>query len=185
MKDQQARDSADIARARAEYAHQRITDLDRGATDAVRILAREQQRLVAEQRADDLVDGFVEAVKARREAEQNARIAKLEASVERLTEQLAVALPAEPYAPSQVTTEDDLDGAILREEVVEFVYRDREGVQSLRQVSPYDLTDAANGARLLVGYDHDRDGIRQFRIERIDSVIVLPPDEATYREPAP
>lgn len=179
-----ARQVAVDAEDYALRAHRRIDNIDRNATDAIRVLAREQQRLAAEVEADQVVEDLVDAAAAAVLTSHDERIATLEARVNALSEQLAAALPAEPYAPEQVTVEDVIEGAINDHEVVEFCYEDRDGIQSLRLVSPYDLTDARNGARLLVGYDHDRDGIRQFRVERITADSMLFDDgSVSYREP--
>jgi predicted DNA-binding transcriptional regulator YafY len=61
---------------------------------------------------------------------------------------------------------DDIDNEVP----VAFDYTDREGNVTERTVSPYELYRAANGDELLRAYDHDRDAIRSFRLDKVEGI---------------
>lgn len=56
-------------------------------------------------------------------------------------------------------------------------------VHETRTVSPYAVTESQKGDLLVVGFDHDRDDIRQFRIDRILGGKVDPDLTLDYVDP--
>lgn len=81
---------------------------------------------------------------------------------------------------------DPLQGAryaIAQRLVIQFKYRDREGVPSYRVLSPYEVRTAhLAGGAYVVGYDHGREGIRQLRLSRIEGLVTIT-DIEPYRPP--
>jgi proteasome accessory factor B len=73
---------------------------------------------------------------------------------------------------------------------VSFSYRDSKGEETDRRVQPWTLT--WRGERYLTGFDVDRDGVRHFRLNRIQGDVRLDgaegafePDEAAHEVRAP
>lgn len=74
--------------------------------------------------------------------------------------------------------------------VITFKYRDREGQSSYRVVSPYEIEEKWSAAHVprsdsflsLVAWDHGREGIRHFRVERIEGPVTTTRVEP-YRQP--
>lgn len=62
---------------------------------------------------------------------------------------------------------------------VEFRYTREDGEISTRTVSPYELRPNGHGPNLF-GWDHEREGIRQYRLERIRE---LGPGNGEFRQP--
>ena len=92
-----------------------------------------------------------------------ARVAELEARPIPGTAELA---------PIPEITDAERTEAILRFAVethlpVDFWYTKPGEEKSERLVSPYEIRASRAGNTLLVGYDHDRAEIRQFRLDRI------------------
>lgn len=129
------------------------------------------------------LDSAITALAARLEAEtqfrrwQDEDLGELEDRVEAALEAL---LEAEPNLPGR----DDTVESFIRRMIdanltVEFDYTDAKGEESTRRVSPYELRPNGHGPNL-VGYDHGREAIRQFRLDRIE----LPgPCPVQYRQP--
>ncbi len=78
------------------------------------------------------------------------------------------------------TNEFVIDKAIDEEQVIGFHYTDAWGDPSVRIVSPYELAHTVPGLRVL-GYDHGRDALRQFALDRIENLTVL--DALDYKQP--
>jgi predicted DNA-binding transcriptional regulator YafY len=126
------------------------------------------------------------------ERQQNERIdyaqrerGKLRAKVE----ELSVGIEALPNP----NADDALRYAIEERRVVTFKYRDRDGETSWRVVSPYELEEKIGHTvrslephverfLSLQGYDHGREGLRHFRVERIEGAVTVT-NVAEYREP--
>lgn len=89
---------------------------------------------------------------------------------------LEVAMDAEahleyaPGEPAEADAELVFEKAIADGRVVAFKYRDAEGVPSYRVVSPYELRNTLDlhVGVVVVAYDHGREGVRQFRLDRIE-----------------
>lgn len=155
MKDRQARGTAVAARASAIRAHQRASDL--------------------EEAFDDLLNGplpdLVELVN-----QQTEWLAELSLRVAELQNQPAIIVNViDGDAPEAEVTDAERIEATLRFCVethapVALVYHKPEESPMLRWVSPYEVRDSAKGNRLLIGYDHNREDIRQFRLDRISEV---------------
>lgn len=60
--------------------------------------------------------------------------------------------------------------AIDTESVLTFRYVKCDGTHTLRTVSPYTIREAQDGQRFLIGYDHVREGLRQFALTRVAEV---------------
>jgi len=75
---------------------------------------------------------------------------------------------------------EEILSAILRDRVVEFGYRDKEGRLSLRRVAPVKLL-SAQGFWYLIGWDLHKELPRTFRLDRIHTLRLLP--EARDLEP--
>lgn len=81
-----------------------------------------------------------------------------------------------------VTIEDDglfIAACIAEELPIEFWYEKVDGTADHRTVSPYELRETAQGVRLL-GYDHGRDGIRQYAPEGIGELQIAGDIEFRY-----
>lgn len=75
---------------------------------------------------------------------------------------------------------DIISEGIECESVVQFRYPTQDGVATaLRTVSPWQIT---NDDTNLLGWDHDRDGIRKFHISRISFAAFN--DDEHYARPA-
>ena len=88
--------------------------------------------------------------------------------------------PAVPSATDPMLTLTVRDGALVpllsavrRRQVVSFEYRrPADPASSVRTVSPWGLR-VSQGAWYLVGYDHDREAARTFRLSRIDGEVSI------------
>lgn len=80
-----------------------------------------------------------------------------------------------------LSTRERLERFIEAEQPCRFDYTDAEGKESLRTISPYRI-DGVDYLTSVIGWDHDREGIRQFRIARIDGVVT-PTWAVEFREP--
>lgn len=70
---------------------------------------------------------------------------------------------------------DVLEDAVLSQDVVSFEYRKPSAFAAERRIlSPYAVEGDGYDATVL-GYDHERDDIRRFRLDRIVSTIALEP----------
>ncbi len=63
--------------------------------------------------------------------------------------------------------------AIIRKQTVKFHYHARRGESALREADPYGLLHIT-GAWLLVAYDHRRKAMRNFRLSRMENLVVQP-----------
>ncbi len=86
---------------------------------------------------------------------------------------LAVAVPAR----------DEIERAIGAREAIAIRYR-KLGIEEpeWRTISPYETAVSKAGARTVLSFDHDKDGIREFRVDRIDEVVRVAGVEP-YRQP--
>lgn len=75
-----------------------------------------------------------------------------------------------------------LAAAIELQLVVEFTYTNGDGERLVRVVSPYELRDTQDGRRFVLGYEHNREGLRQFEITRIEDLVAESQARA-YRQP--
>ena len=73
----------------------------------------------------------------------------------------------------QREVEDAIEDAIERQVVVGFHYTALDEERSVRIVSPYESRLTKTGLHL-VGYDHVRDGVRQFNLKRIENLAPIP-----------
>lgn len=70
-----------------------------------------------------------------------------------------------------------IDAAIKRGEVIEFAYVSSDGEAKARTLSPYETYKAgANHDDYVIGYDHDREGLRQFKLSSIYSEVAARPE---------
>jgi predicted DNA-binding transcriptional regulator YafY len=83
--------------------------------------------------------------------------------------------PAAPAAAIVALAE-----AVERRRQVQLRYRAWRGEVSQRTLDPYGLVHH-RGRWYLTGYDHSRHGMRTFRVDRIDDVVI---DEETFARPA-
>jgi predicted DNA-binding transcriptional regulator YafY len=88
--------------------------------------------------------------------------------VEALEATLAFTAPASEGAPPAAETALLLAEAIRRRRRVHLSYRSFAGEQTARELSPYGLVVHA-GRWYLAAYDHTRDDVRTFRVDRIGS----------------
>lgn len=65
-----------------------------------------------------------------------------------------------------------IEDAIDSEVVLGFHYVKLDGTPSVRIISPYEVRGTTSGDHL-VGYDHNRDGLRQFALRRIERITPL------------
>jgi proteasome accessory factor B len=70
----------------------------------------------------------------------------------------------------EVTAGDPVARAVVERRSVRFSYRTAGGVEGLRSVDPYGIVRRRR-AWYLVGRDHDRGGLRGFRLDRMTSAI--------------
>lgn len=97
-------------------------------------------------------------------------IRELRAKVDELTPK---PLPEDPEIALTVACDE--------RRVVTFKYRDRDGETSWRVVSPYELRIINGiGSLSLQCYDHGREGLRHFRVERIEGAVTVT-NVAEYR----
>jgi predicted DNA-binding transcriptional regulator YafY len=68
-----------------------------------------------------------------------------------------------------------LEAAVRAEQPLWLTYPDAVTGPVLRTVSPYEVRLNANGGRTLLSWDHDQEGIRTFRLDRIHGVEAAPP----------
>lgn len=96
-------------------------------------------------------------------AGERARIAR---ACHGISEELAESI-GDTYGPEEIIPE-----AVDRENPVALNYRDAEGKTSARVLSPYEVRDTQAGDTIVVGFDHDREAIRSFRFDRIDTAAL-------------
>lgn len=102
-------------------------------------------------------------------ARHEARLAELEGKLAGI--ELAMS-----YAPGRPTVEEEVDAALgalaqmrAGRTAAQFLYRDAEGLSEERHVSFYERRTCQNGEEVVVGFDHIREGIRMFRLDRIEA----------------
>lgn len=84
-------------------------------------------------------------------------------------------------AAEQEEAEGFLRGCVELHTVVTFKYRDAEDETSYRMFSPWQVRETAGRFLSAVGYDHGRDGVRHFRIARIEGAVhPVPPEVEEY-----
>lgn len=72
---------------------------------------------------------------------------------------------------------DELDEAIREETPVQFRYdKEGDGFAALRTFSPWEIKDYEYST-IVIGYDHDRDAIRGFDIDKITSEVEPYPND--------
>jgi predicted DNA-binding transcriptional regulator YafY len=101
-------------------------------------------------------------------------VAQQAASEEGIARAILAALDTEPVA-----VEDEIGRAIAGEIAVTFDYEDREGNVTPRTVSPYAVYQGG-GAELVRAYDHDRDALRSFRLDRIAGTVEAAAGDYVY-----
>lgn len=75
---------------------------------------------------------------------------------------------------------DEIAAAIINEEVVSFDYTKQDGEEPQRRVfSPWEPLE---DGKLVIGWDHDKAGIRSFKVDRITGVASYPAEH--YAVPA-
>lgn len=89
------------------------------------------------------------------------------ADIDRLQGLRLSLIEASPPERTYVQTLAVLAVAVEAEQVVQFHYTDSTGAESAREVSPYTIQHAGRTDALLVGFDHVRNDIRRFRVDRI------------------
>ena len=97
--------------------------------------------------------------------------AQLRRRVEALEAALAFTAPAIAAEPPAGETVLVVADAIRRTRRINVSYRSFEGEESQRELSPYGLVVHA-GRWYLAGYDHSREALRTFRVDRIDRVAI-------------
>lgn len=159
----------------------RVTDTDVMIAYAVLAFDRFEERLEAE--------GWL-----RRHAEDNViedldeiedRLARIEAHLPTLD--ASEGRPAEAAEVADGLTPFEQDRAVLATAVelqlpVEFVYTNGDLETKRRHVSPYELKTTLDGRRFVLGWDHDRNGIRQFQIDKAETRVEAT-DAVAYRLP--
>lgn len=112
---------------------------------------------------------------------QTKQLARLAQRVRELERAAAVPKAATLLSAIQISSEERLATAITSEHPVMFRYR-KEGERNweLRQLSPYELIKVQRGA-VVRGWDHQREAIRSFRLDRMEGVSAAP--GVSYREP--
>lgn len=85
-------------------------------------------------------------------------------------------------AEQVATVESDLTAAIAGAVPVTLSYAKVGEPPEPRTISPYEIVTSAEGDESVLGYDHGRQGLRRFRLDRVE--LVLDASEiADYREP--
>ena len=97
-------------------------------------------------------------------------------------------VPADLRGPVQLTASDaallPLMSAVRHDKVVAFDYRTPSQDESQRRtVSPWGLR-SASGRWFLVGFDHDREAQRTFRLSRIDGPVTVTARHREHQPPA-
>jgi hypothetical protein len=121
-----------------------------------------------------------------------ADLDELEARIDRVERQLPTRAVDEPISRDAVEIAESLSAfdqdratlatAIELELPVAFIYTNGDLETLRRVVSPYELKTVSDGRRFLVGWDHGREGIRQFEIGKAESKVVAT-DDVAYRIP--
>jgi predicted DNA-binding transcriptional regulator YafY len=120
------------------------------------------------------------------EALRDATAEKSAIELERIDEALAALNPGRPvqYAPERELPRDAVLSAIEAERPIAFDYPSGDGLVERRFLSPYQVQESATGAESVVGWDHNREAIRQFRLDRIGSGgVIVEPLALDYRRP--
>jgi predicted DNA-binding transcriptional regulator YafY len=170
------RRAGELARTRA-LAEQALAGVD-VLTDTVE--AERQWRQWSDEELDEALDRIenLEVVVAKQVMEWNKEVTDALATIY----QVLAALPKgerpkhEPVPGRPLNT---LRMCIEQGYRMRFTYTKQDGVIEERIVSPYELAETSQGLRLS-GWDHKRDGMRQFAPERM---TVLQWQSAGYRPP--
>lgn len=121
---------------------------------------------IAAASAQDAADALnIEA--ALRQVLEN-QVDDLQAQVDDLVARMTPAALPEDAGPSVLDDEVFLGMAIERQLPIRFAYTDRDGSVSDRLVSPYEVIEPVD-TPLVFGWDHGREGLRQFHVTRIDA----------------
>lgn len=140
-----------------------------------------------------------EAALARATTKRAERV-RLETRLAELEGKLAGIELAMSYAPERPTVEEEVEaalggilvtdypseGAMGWTQAARFLYRDAEGLSEERHVSLYERRTCQNGSEVVVGFDHLREGIRMFRLDRIvayDSSHLVLASSYAFRAP--
>lgn len=78
---------------------------------------------------------------------------------------------------------DEVAGPLVTRQAVRFGYRRVDGTTGDRTVDPYAVVQR-RGSWYLVGRDHDREGVRAFRLDRVTTRIRPVGDEGAFDRPA-
>jgi proteasome accessory factor B len=82
----------------------------------------------------------------------------------------------------EVAAADAVADTVMERRTIRFQYRTAAGQQSTRTIDPYAVA-SRRSAWYVVGRDHDRDGIRAFRLDRVEGAIRTLSASATYDIP--
>jgi proteasome accessory factor B len=82
----------------------------------------------------------------------------------------------------EVTAVDPVAAAIVERRTVRFGYRTADGRSGTREVDPYGIVRRRR-AWYLVGRDHERDGLRGFRFDRMLGELVVDPAPDAFEPP--
>jgi len=94
-----------------------------------------------------------------------------------------VSLPIPPTRIGlEVTAVDPVAAAIVERRIVRFAYRTVDGRSGERVVDPYGIVRRRR-AWYLVGRDHDRDGLRGFRFDRMLGELEVDAEPAAFEPP--
>lgn len=88
-----------------------------------------------------------------------------------------------PKVALDVDPVDPVAAAVVERQVVTFAYRTGSGQLAERTVEPYAVV-SRRGAWYLVGRDRDRDAIRAFRLDRVESAVTTVGEAGAFVRPA-
>jgi predicted DNA-binding transcriptional regulator YafY len=97
--------------------------------------------------------------------------------IDSLTKRIRIGRPASPFVLHNVVRSDKVSAealcrAFLELRLLRFSYTDNEGRQSRRRVEPHHLL-LSYPVWYLVAWDHDRNAVRSFRLDRMHETDVL------------
>jgi len=138
-------------------------------------LELENDELAALQTAFHLLDGRFAYAEPLRLALQNLALGRGDELAS--AHEAAVQVRDPEYTEEMSSRLTKLEGAISKGRTIRFAYEPIEGKQRERTVNPYALF-SENGSWYVVGWDHDRDAIRTYRVSRVRGDIRF----ATRRE---